>query len=99
MASSVSNHWPPVHHDRPLHGGSVQNGGDYLASRQALLHRYARRWLVALHNQDVDLYGGSMFDTCDELADHAEDMARNLSDHTAMDKVNNFPSPSMDIYE
>lgn len=63
----------------------MQNGGDYLASRQALLHRYARRWLLALHNQDVDLYAGSFFSACDELADRGIEMnMRSLCYHTGM---------------
>lgn len=79
------NQWPPVHHERPVHGGSMQNGGDYLASRQALLHRYAKRWLLALHNQDVDLYAGSLFNACDELADHeAEVNIRSSDRHISM---------------
>lgn len=48
----------------------MRNSGDYLASRQALLEQYAKRWLLALHNQDADLYAKSLFSTCDELADH-----------------------------
>jgi hypothetical protein len=51
-----------------------------------LLHRYARRWLLALHNQDVELYGGSMFDACDELADHATEMTMQSSSHVAMER-------------
>ncbi|KAF9454513.1 hypothetical protein P691DRAFT_770412 [Macrolepiota fuliginosa MF-IS2] len=93
MASNLMNQWPPVHHERPVHGGSMQNGGDYLASRQALLHRYAGRWLLALHNQDVDLYAGSLFSACDELADHgAETNTRSLSYHmlTAEDDLMQF---------
>ncbi|KAF5358295.1 hypothetical protein D9756_001552 [Leucocoprinus leucothites] len=74
LASNLLDQWPPIYHERPLHNKSLQNSGDYLASRQALLNRYARRWSLALHNQDVNLYGGSVFETCDELADHAEGM-------------------------
>ena len=75
IASDFSGQWPPVHQERPLHGKTAQNSGNYLASRQALLDRYARRWSLALHNQDVDLYGACMFGTCDELADHVEGIA------------------------
>ncbi|KXN89237.1 Protein kinase C delta type [Leucoagaricus sp. SymC.cos] len=92
MASSPLHHWPSIHHERPVHSGSVQNSGDYLASRQALLYQYARRWLLALHNQDVDLYAGSMFETCDELADRTDEMAiRNPNNHTATENVSYIP--------
>jgi len=74
MATDFSRQWPPLHQERPLRGKTVQNSGNYLASRQALLDRYARRWSLALHNQDIDLYGVCMFETCDELADRAEEM-------------------------
>jgi hypothetical protein len=46
----------------------MQNGGDYLTSRHALLDQYARRWLLALHNLTIDLYSRSLFGTCDDLA-------------------------------
>ena len=69
VASNLSSQWPPLHHERRAHSGPIQNSGDYLASRQALLDQYAKRWLLALHNQDADLYARSLFHTCDELAD------------------------------
>jgi len=93
MATDFSRQWPPVHQERPLRGKTVQNSGNYLASRQALLDRYARRWLLALHNQDVDLYVICMFETCDELADRAEEMMiSSLGDHkdSAMEKNVSF---------
>lgn len=68
MTSSLINQWPPIHYERPIHTGSVQNGGDYLTSRHALLDHYAHRWLLALHDLTVDSYSKSLFETCDDLA-------------------------------
>ncbi|GBE81969.1 hypothetical protein SCP_0403450 [Sparassis crispa] len=64
--------WPSSSESRPTAANSVNNGGDYVASRRALLHRYAARWLLALHNQDVDKYTTTIFDLLEEHANESE---------------------------
>jgi hypothetical protein len=53
----------------------VNNGGDYVASRRALLTRYAVKWLVELHDQDPALYGVLMYEICVETSqEHSVDV-------------------------
>jgi hypothetical protein len=47
----------------------VNNGGDYVASRRALLNQYAARWLLAFHDQDVRVYANVLYDICTDLAE------------------------------
>ncbi|KAF7338262.1 hypothetical protein MVEN_02051500 [Mycena venus] len=47
---------------------SVNNGGDYVASRRALLNRYAVKWLSEMHDQDPALYGSLMYEICVEAS-------------------------------
>jgi hypothetical protein len=49
----------------------VNNGGDYVASRRALLNQYVARWLLALHDQDVGVYAHVLYEVCTDLAEHA----------------------------
>ena len=47
----------------------MNNGGDYVASRRALLNQYAARWLLAFHDQDVRVYASVLYDICTDLAE------------------------------
>ncbi|KAI0324520.1 hypothetical protein GY45DRAFT_1288775 [Cubamyces sp. BRFM 1775] len=63
--------WPSSTPLRPAAATSANNGGDYVAGRRALSYRYAARWLLALHDQDVDQYATMVFDL---LVEHAQDL-------------------------
>lgn len=63
--------WPSSTSSRPAAATSANNGGDYVAGRRALSYRYAARWLLALHDQDVDHYATMVFDL---LVEHAQDL-------------------------
>lgn len=60
--------WPTPTYARPSAASSANNGGDYVAGRRALSSRYAARWLLALHDQDVDAYAVMVFDLLVEQA-------------------------------
>ncbi|KAI0748219.1 hypothetical protein C8Q80DRAFT_1104066 [Daedaleopsis nitida] len=60
--------WPSSTQSRPTATSSANNGGDYVAGRRTLSSRYAARWLLALHDQDVDAYAMTMFDLLVEQA-------------------------------
>ncbi|KAG8959863.1 hypothetical protein FRC00_001196, partial [Tulasnella sp. 408] len=47
---------------------SSRSGNDYLACRRELLVKYAARWLLALYNQDPQLYASALYDQAVELA-------------------------------
>lgn len=47
----------------------MNNGGDYVASRRALLRQYVARWLLALHDEDVNLYAKMIYEICADLVD------------------------------
>ncbi|KAJ3845083.1 hypothetical protein F5878DRAFT_655339 [Lentinula raphanica] len=72
--------WPPMQNSRPAASGSVNNGGDYVASRKALLNRYAVPWLLALHHQNTEEYCNLLYDICAELTDEAIDLPTDLFD-------------------
>jgi hypothetical protein len=46
----------------------VNNGGDYVAARRALLNRYAVKWLSEMHDQDPALYGVLLYEICVEAS-------------------------------
>ncbi|KAI0322233.1 hypothetical protein OF83DRAFT_1279816 [Amylostereum chailletii] len=52
-----------------VHPNSVNSGGDYVAQRRALLHKYAAVWLLALHDQDITFYALTIYDIISELAE------------------------------
>ncbi|KAI0780831.1 hypothetical protein BD413DRAFT_500442 [Trametes elegans] len=60
--------WPSASYARPTAASGANNGGDYVAGRRALSNRYAARWLLALHDQDVDAYATMTFDLLVELS-------------------------------
>ncbi|KAI6022693.1 hypothetical protein EDC04DRAFT_3067434 [Pisolithus marmoratus] len=60
--------WPYMQDFRRIPTSSVNNGGDYIASRRNLLHTYAAKWLLALHNQDMSTYPATVFDATHEIA-------------------------------
>jgi hypothetical protein len=61
--------WPSTPTSRPIPTSSMNNGGDYVAARRDLLNRYAARWLFALHNLNVSLYGALLYDLSTEISD------------------------------
>ncbi len=63
--------WPTPTYVRPTAASSANNGGDYVAGRRALSSRYAARWLLALHDLDVDAYAVMVFDL---LVEQAQDL-------------------------
>ncbi|KAF8077923.1 hypothetical protein FPV67DRAFT_1403007 [Lyophyllum atratum] len=56
--------WPSSHRTRPTPSSSVNNGGDYLATRRALLSRYTKPWLLALHDLDTTSYAALIYEAC-----------------------------------
>lgn len=48
---------------------TASNGGDYVASRKALVSRYAAPWLLALHDLDITAYPGTLFEILSECVD------------------------------
>lgn len=63
--------WPSSSTSRPGPSSAVSNGGDYVASRRALLNQYGSRWLLAFHDQNSDVYGKVLYAICSELAEDA----------------------------
>lgn len=63
--------WPSANTTRPTPKSAVNNGGDYVASRRALLNQYVARWLLAFHDQDSNEYAKVLFEICTELAEDA----------------------------
>ncbi|KDQ60796.1 hypothetical protein JAAARDRAFT_173016 [Jaapia argillacea MUCL 33604] len=61
--------WPSSSTARPT-PASVHNGGDYVACRRVLLHQYAGRWLLALHDMDIDCYASLLFEVCVEISEN-----------------------------
>ncbi|KIK57795.1 hypothetical protein GYMLUDRAFT_228917 [Collybiopsis luxurians FD-317 M1] len=70
--------WPSIPNGRLAPSNSANNGGDYVASRRALLSRYAIPWLLALHHQNADSYCNLLFDICAELTDDVIDLPTDL---------------------
>ncbi|KAI0928528.1 hypothetical protein AcW1_005746 [Taiwanofungus camphoratus] len=64
--------WPPPPQSRPTIAGSANNGGDYVASRRSLSSRYASRWMLSLHDLDIDGYATMSFQLLTELAEDGE---------------------------
>ncbi|KAL0581716.1 hypothetical protein V5O48_000298 [Marasmius crinis-equi] len=62
--------WPPTQSARQAPSNSINNGGDYVASRRALVNRYAVPWLAALHDQSPDNYAMILYDICNEVVDN-----------------------------
>ncbi|KAG8877254.1 hypothetical protein FRB97_003555 [Tulasnella sp. 331] len=48
---------------------STTGGSDYRACRKELLQRYCFGWLLALHNQDAELFAKAIYDSAVELAE------------------------------
>lgn len=63
--------WPSVNSTRPTPTSTVNNGGDYVASRRALLNQYVARWLLAFHDQDIKVYAQVLYEICTDLAGDA----------------------------
>ncbi|KAJ7235476.1 hypothetical protein B0H12DRAFT_1141671 [Mycena haematopus] len=66
--ASTPPSWPSPQSSRLGPASSVNNGGDYVASRRALLNRYALKWLSEMHDQDPTLYGVLMYQICAEAS-------------------------------
>lgn len=47
----------------------MNNGGDYVAARRALLSRYVVPWLLALHNLDEIAYPALLYETVVHIQD------------------------------
>lgn len=63
--------WPSAIASRPTPTSAVNNGGDYVASRRALLNQYVARWLLAFHDQNSSEYAKVLYEISTELADDA----------------------------
>ncbi|KAJ3559109.1 hypothetical protein NM688_g537 [Phlebia brevispora] len=61
--------WPPEAQGRPTATGAPGNGGDYVATRRALLSRYVAPWMLALHDHDILSYATTVFDVLTEFAE------------------------------
>lgn len=61
--------WPSASNTRSVSASAVNNGGDYVASRRALLNQYGARWLLALHDEDVNVYANMIYEICTNLAE------------------------------
>jgi hypothetical protein len=55
---------------RATPAASVNNGGDYVASRKMLLNHYILPWMRALFVQDKVVYAKLIYDTCVEYGDN-----------------------------
>ena len=60
--------WPAPVQSRPG-GGSPNNGGEYVSGRRELRTIYASRWLLALHDLDIDRYGVMLFEILVECSE------------------------------
>ncbi|PCH38065.1 hypothetical protein WOLCODRAFT_136025 [Wolfiporia cocos MD-104 SS10] len=60
--------WPSQLQPRAPVANSANNGGDYVSSRRVLLSRYASKWLLALHDMDIDNYAAVIFDILEAQA-------------------------------
>ena len=63
--------WPSANSSRPTPTSTVNNGGDYVASRRALLNQYVARWLLAFHDQEFKVYANVLYEICTDLAGDA----------------------------
>lgn len=63
--------WPSANSTRPTPTSTVNNGGDYVASRRALLNQYVSRWLLAFHDQEFKVYANVLYEICTDLAGDA----------------------------
>ncbi|KAG0707722.1 hypothetical protein DFH29DRAFT_594927 [Suillus ampliporus] len=70
--------WPTAHDARRAQNSSVNNGGDYVAARRSLLSRYAARWLLALHDQDVVTYARLLSEIIQDIASCLESSCPNV---------------------
>lgn len=70
VRSGEPHAWPFQVQFRPSTTPVASNGGDYVASRRALLTRYAAPWMLALHDLDIVAYGQMLYDL---LCEHAEE--------------------------
>lgn len=61
--------WPSTNAARTASASAPNNGGDYVASRRALLNQYVARWLLALHDEDVNVYAKMVYGICADLVD------------------------------
>ena len=61
--------WPPQAQTRPTATAIPGNGGDYVATRRALLNRYTAPWMLALHDQNLGAYANTVFDLLTEYAE------------------------------
>jgi len=60
--------WPTPRDARRAQTSSANNSGGYVAARRSLLSRYAARWLLALHDQDVIAYARLLFEIIQDIS-------------------------------
>ncbi|KAJ3920293.1 hypothetical protein F5877DRAFT_77276 [Lentinula edodes] len=84
--------WPSVPNGRPAPSSSVNNGGDYVASRKALVSRYEIPWLLALHHQNSENYCNILYNICVELVDDETDLPTDLFSEVPDHNVKPIPS-------
>lgn len=66
--------WPTSFSARPNAAtNSTTGGSDYRACRKELLQRYCFGWLLALHNQDPELFAKAIYDSAVELAEDEDE--------------------------
>ncbi|KIP09568.1 hypothetical protein PHLGIDRAFT_67270 [Phlebiopsis gigantea 11061_1 CR5-6] len=70
VRSGEAQSWPPQPSARPTGSVTASNGGEYIATRRALLSRYAGPWMLALHDLDIMAYAAMLYDL---LCEYAED--------------------------
>ncbi|KAJ6630829.1 hypothetical protein B0H10DRAFT_1938967 [Mycena sp. CBHHK59/15] len=69
---SESLSWPSAQSARLKPASSVNNGGDYVASRRTLLNRFAVKWLLEMHDQDPALYAALIYEICVETSQQGD---------------------------
>jgi hypothetical protein len=65
---AASHLWPSPLSNRPTAVNSAKNGGDYIACRRTILHRYAVVWMLELHQDHSDCYGRLLFEICEDVS-------------------------------
>ena len=69
VRSGEAQSWPNQNMTRPSAAINASNGGDYVASRKALLQCYAAPWMLALHDLNIGEYGNILHDLLSEYAE------------------------------
>lgn len=71
--------WPDVN---AMGSGSSGIGtADYTATRKAIVNRYARPWLLRIHDLNRSLYAECLYQQCLQLADASSMSSRSFFEH------------------